>query len=306
MKVLMITGDRRIFERDTEAHTRFKLQQGAVEELKAVFWGKGALVTPLLISGKFDVVTSQDPFWRGLVAWFLARRLGARLNIQVHTDFEAEARAKPIRRILGQFILRHADSVRVVSEKIKRQIERYTQVRIKILPVFLDLEKFRHGTRQEHPSKNILWVGRLEGEKNPLEAIAVLKKVRQAGIDAKLIMLGKGALENEVSRRAEGLRVEILGWKADPAPYLEVADVVLCTSKYESFGASIVEALAAGVPVVAPDVGVAREAGAIVVPRERLAETVIEMLQSTRPIRGELKLKTLSREEWAKRWRETL
>ena len=71
-------------------------------------------------------------------------------------------------------------------------------------------------------------------------------------------------------------------------------------------GASIVEALAAGVPVVAPDVGVAKEAGAIIASRDRLAEAVIEVLRSVRPVRGELKLSPLSKEEWTVAWKETL
>ncbi len=304
MKVLMITGDRRIFEPGTEANARFKLQQGVVEELRAVFWGKGALITPLFTKGRFDVVTSQDPFWRGLVAWRIARRLGARLNIQVHTDLKAETKSKLIRHLLGQIVLRHADSVRVVSEKIKRQIVRYTQAPISVLPVFVDIERFRNLVHRSHSLKTILWVGRFEEEKKPLQAVAVLKEVRQSGIDAKLIMLGKGRLEGRLRTSAAGLPIEIPGWQTDPTPYLEIADVVLCTSDYESYGVSVVEALAAGVPVVAPDIGIAKEAGAIVVSRERLSEAVAEVLRSE--VHGELKLKLLSREEWAAAWKEML
>ena len=117
-------------------------------------------------------------------------------------------------------------------------------------------------------------------------------------------MLGKGTLEPALHVHAKGLPVEFPGWRSDPKPYLSVADVVLCTSRHESFGASIIEALAAGVPVVAPDVGIAREAGAIVVPREKLAETVIEVLRTR--AQGELKLKLFSKEEWAAVWKSSL
>jgi hypothetical protein len=55
---------------------------------------------------------------------------------------------------------------------------------------------------------------------------------------------------------------------------------------------------------VAPDIGVAKEAGAVVMPRERLTEAVIEVLQNR--VHGELKLKLLSEQEWAKQWKETL
>jgi glycosyltransferase involved in cell wall biosynthesis len=50
----------------------------------------------------------------------------------------------------------------------------------------------------------------------------------------------------------------------DPAPYYALADLVLVTSLYEGYGLVIVEALAVGKPVLSTDVGVARDAGAII------------------------------------------
>ncbi len=116
-------------------------------------------------------------------------------------------------------------------------------------------------------------------------------------------MLGAGTLESTLRKAATGLLVDFPGWK-DPAEYLPTTDVVLCTSRYESWGASIVEALAAGAPVVAPDVGIAREAGAFIVDRTSLAEKVAEILEQG--TRGTLRLNLPSAEEWARRWKETL
>ncbi len=87
-------------------------------------------------------------------------------------------------------------------------------------------------------------------------------------------------------------------------PYLEKADVVLSTSPYESWGASIVEALAAGVPVVSLDVGVARDAGAIIATREGFAEAIVRVLQSGQ--RGKLNISMPNMQEYATLWRETL
>ena len=83
-----------------------------------------------------------------------------------------------------------------------------------------------------------------------------------------------------------------------------MADVVVSTSKHESYGASILEALAVGVPVVAPDIGIAKEAGATVVARANLATAVSDVLTSGK--RGELKISLPTRDEWTERWRETL
>jgi glycosyltransferase involved in cell wall biosynthesis len=313
MQVLIITGDKSF----KPGHPRFDLQAGAVERLEAVYWGPRALM-PRLPEGPFDVVSVQDPFWRGLFGWFVARRLRAKFNVQVHTDLRylvrgyrlraalRAARPSPtalIRYPLARFVLRRADSVRAVSQSIKEQVERMgVRAPVRVLPVFVDIEKFKAVEPRPHAQKTILWLGRFEAEKCPLQALEVLAQVRQS-VDARLVMLGSGGLERALKERVKGLPVELPGWQ-DPRPYLAQADVVLSTSREEGWGASIVEALAAGVPVVAPEVGVAREAGAVVVPRTELARAVVQVLQEGG--RATLRLPVLSREAWARAWKETL
>ena len=287
----MITGDKNFASSE-----RFALQASQVEELEVVYMGKGSM-WPKIPAGAFDVVTSQDPFWRGLFAWRVARRTGAKLNIQVHTG---------VLNFLGKFILRRADSVRVVSEKIKQKVESIgVKVPFHVLPVYIDISKFRNIVRQPHSQKTILWVGRFENEKNPALAVSILQAVLRSGMDARLIMLGVGSLAQKLKARAHaaGLPVEFPGWQ-DTATYLAQADVVLCTSKHESWGASMIEALAAGVQAGAPDVGIAREAGAEVAAGSDLAQKIIEVLKSGR--RGELKLQLQNAQEWARQWKETL
>lgn len=305
MKVLMISGDRHTLEIDSEAYKRLELQRGQVDKLDVFVWPQVHSLFEIFNTARrvrYDVITAQDPFWRGLLALFIAKLAGGRLNIQVHADLVVQSLGY---RLIAYLVLRHSDSVRVVSEKIKEQVLNMgVSAPIFILPVFVNLERFRLAKRNPtgQPSM-ILWVGRFEPEKDPLLAVDVLRKVRHSGVDAKLVMLGKGSMEYLVKERAGELPVELPGW-IDPLPYLERADVVLSTSKYESWGASIVEALAAGVPVVARDVGVAREAGATIREREALHEAVAEILRS--PMQGVLKLRLLNAQEWAIAWRETI
>lgn len=296
MKVLVITGDKNF----KPGNERYELQRSVVDELAVVYWGRGSL-RPALPVGQFDVVTVQDPFWRGLFAMRVARKLRARFNVQVHADLAAQPF---FRHIIAQIVVLHADCVRVVSEKIKKQVEGFgVKARVSVLPIFVDIDKFRSITRVPHEGKQILWLGRFEDEKNPLEAIEVLKSVRAAGVEAQLTMLGAGSLQNQILSSAQGLPVEVLSWR-DPSTELARADVVLSTSRHESWGASIVEALAAGVPVVAPDVGVAREAGAIVIGRNDLAKAVVTVLKEGS--KGTLLLSMPTREEWAAAWKNTL
>ena len=294
MKVLMITGDKRF----GPGHPRFDAQAGAVERLEVIFWGRGAL-WPKVPQGPFDVVTVQDPFWRGLFAKRVARMLGARFNVQVHTDLAAQPR---VRRVLASMVLRKATSVRVVSETIKKQVLRLgVRAPITVLPVFVELERFKAIVPVPHAQKTILWVGRFEYEKDPLRALEIIQTIPEA----TLVMLGSGSLEQKL-RTVSGrlnLPVEFPGWH-EPAGYLARADVVLSTSRHESWGQSIVEALAAGVPVVAPDVGIAREAGAVVVPRSDLGRAVAQVLASG--TRGVLALSLPTKEAWAKEWAQSL
>jgi len=297
MNVLMITGDKSF----GPGHPRFELQKAAVDGLAVVFMGRGSW-WPKVPAGNFDVVTAQDPFWRGLFAWHAARKLKAKFNVQVHTDLSVY---KGVRRVLMRIVLRRAGSVRAVSEKIKSQVLTYApRANVSVLPVFVDVPQFSSVIRRPHTGKNILWIGRFEQEKDPLEAIRIFKEVLKHVPDATLKMLGAGSLTQEAkSEAADTPVIEMLGWQ-NPLVYLDTADVLLVTSLHESWGASIVEALAAGVPVVAPDVGIAREAGAIVAPRGELAYEVVKVLQEG--ARGECKLELLTKEEWARAWRATL
>jgi glycosyltransferase involved in cell wall biosynthesis len=300
----MITGDKNLLTPGTRAFARLELQRSCVDELAVVYWGKGSLF-PKRSKGPFDVVTVQDPFWRGLYAWWIAKKLRARFNVQIHADLDGQAF---LRHVISKIVLRHADSIRAVSEKIKKQAEGTgVSAPVRVVPVFIDAERFVNLQRKPHPrfAKVILWIGRLEPEKNPEEALEVVKEVRARGIGAGLVYVGSGSLEKQL--RAEALpfgdTVEFAGWQ-DPLPYMAMADVVLSTSPYESYGASIIEALAAGVPVVSHDVGIAREAGATIAPIGKLAGPAIEVLQSG--IRGALRIQLLPAQEWAAAWRQTL
>ena len=99
---------------------------------------------------------------------------------------------------------------------------------------------------------NVLWIGRLEPQK---DAGLALDVARALGGAAHLTMLGDGAQAEEIDRRIarEGLPVTRLGHVADIAPHLSAADALLITSHYEGGPAVAVEALAHGVPVVSTD-----------------------------------------------------
>jgi glycosyltransferase involved in cell wall biosynthesis len=100
--------------------------------------------------------------------------------------------------------------------------------------------------------RNILWIGRLEPQKDPQLALQTIQDM-----DGHLTMLGEGALGEEIKRQisAKGLenKVTLAGYAPQIEPYLAAADALLITSRYEGGPAVAVEALAQGVPVVSTD-----------------------------------------------------
>lgn len=226
-----------------------------------------------------DVVTTQDPFETGLIGLVAAWYFKAPLHVQVHTDFLAPTFARHsmlnrLRVMLARHILQRARGVRVVSESIKRSlIERWhITAAIAVLPIFIDTERFAHATPSPALADKfggfrtrLLVVGRLEPEKNVSLALDAFKA--STSPEACLIIVGSGSERDMLETHAHALgiheRVFFEGTQ-DPAPYYALADLLLVPSRYEGYGLVIVEALAAGKPVLSNDVGIARQSGAIV------------------------------------------
>lgn len=106
------------------------------------------------------------------------------------------------------------------------------------------------------PAKRVLSVGRLKPQKNYPLLIRSFKRLLETH-DASLMIVGTGELEAELKAltAAESIadRVVFAGHVDDPGPYYWSADIFVLSSDYEGFGNVIVEALAAGLPVVSTD-----------------------------------------------------
>ncbi|WP_404711063.1 glycosyltransferase [Sphingomonas sp. MMS24-J13] len=114
-----------------------------------------------------------------------------------------------------------------------------------------NLDAMPDATRGDVQSHTILCVGRLTRQKNfglALEAFARMPRQTQ------LVLLGEGEQDAMLRARAGELgiadRVRFEGYVRNVGDYLDRADVLLCTSLYEGYPAALIEALAAGVPLV--------------------------------------------------------
>jgi glycosyltransferase involved in cell wall biosynthesis len=107
----------------------------------------------------------------------------------------------------------------------------------------------------------VLCVGRLEATKDPLLAMDAFGLLAAADERVRFVIAGAGSLASAISARAAQLglasRVRLLGVLARPdlARLMNAADVLLVASLSETGPTTVLEALACGLPVVAPTVG---------------------------------------------------
>ena len=99
----------------------------------------------------------------------------------------------------------------------------------------------------------VVGVGRLTAQKDPLRFITIVRKLQETMPDVRGVWIGDGELRQEFEQSAANGSgsFQLVPWQRDIRPFLSAADVLLSTSRYESIGYMVAEALALQVPVVA-------------------------------------------------------
>jgi glycosyltransferase involved in cell wall biosynthesis len=220
------------------------------------------------------VISAQDPFESGLAGFLAAKITGAKLQVQVHTDlfnpnFSRNSLKNRIRLFLAKRLIKWADGVRVVSERIKESIMESgikTKKEIGVLPIFSDM-KTRYAKapaidwRTIFPHADFVFatVNRLEKEKNTALIIEAFAEFSKRFDKAVLVIAGSGSEEEALRWLAKGCDIEdkvyFAGYVNNSFSILKSANAFLQASYYEGYGMSLAEAVYCGLPFVSTDVG---------------------------------------------------
>jgi glycosyltransferase involved in cell wall biosynthesis len=110
----------------------------------------------------------------------------------------------------------------------------------------------------EPDRKIILIVGRLSREKDHLTLLSAVNRLR-GDLNLHLLVVGegpeRGRIEEEMRRLRMAERVTLTGHQRSAEPYYQIADLAVLSSRSEGSPNALLEAMAAGVPVVATNVG---------------------------------------------------
>jgi len=243
---------------------------------------------------KFDVLHFHEPFVPFLSLFLL--RESTSVNI---ATFHAYAGFSPSYEFGSRALGGHATRLHgriAVSAAARHFIDRFFPGDYKVIPNGVDVGRYANAVplaRWQDGTPNVLFVGRHEPRKGLLDLLKAHRILRKTGSAPRLLVVGSGPQERE-ARRYVATRslqgVEFLGRVSDDekAQLFRTAHVYASPATGgESFGIVLLEAMAAGTPIVCSDIhgykGVVRRGreGLLVPPRapRELAEAIDRLLR---------------------------
>lgn len=208
-----------------------------------------------------DLVHAHYGFPDGVAAVRAAKRLGLPVVVTLHgSDVNHQLRRPIVGRLLAR-ALADADALICVSAAmidVLRAIDPRLTRRAVVIPNGFQSDDVTFRTDRRRDS--VLFVGGLRPVKNPVAVVDAFAAIADR-TDLRLVMAGGGELSSELRRRVRDLglagRVDLLGDVAHPDldGLLAHARVLVMPSRSEGLPIALLEALGAGVPVVASQVG---------------------------------------------------
>jgi len=190
---------------------------------------------------------------------FSHERLDAMLSLYSGRQLGVATGVGALYKLLG----RSYDAIVVTSRYAADEFGEVSAPLIRI-PLGVDLDTFHPSRAAPEPDGilKLVHAGRLSREKSPHLAVATAVELHRRGVPLRLDVYGTGPHLDELLAIAGDAPVVFHGYIGDRttlARHLAEADVALSVCPVETFGLAVLEALAAGTPVVTADTGGARE-----------------------------------------------
>jgi 1,2-diacylglycerol 3-alpha-glucosyltransferase len=255
------------------------------------------------------VIHSQHPIVMGNVGASFSRYLKIPLVFTFHTRYEEYAHKyiKFLPELAGMVMeemvdryLDHCTHIIAPTSSIRDLINRKYKVKVPVtvVPTPVDLSRYHHLEPERIRSKMglqncevLLYVGRLSEEKNLSFLIKSFASLAHSRPKARLILVGRGVDEEDLRHLVDKMNLGDKVIFTGPIPHSEVphyaaaANLFIFTSKTDTQGLVLIEAMAAGTPVVAVDADSSRDVlqngGGILVPEKinHLCDVVANLLE---------------------------
>lgn len=221
----------------------------------------GRTLSELLTSRRFDVVHVHAPL-SPVLPMLAVRRTALPVVGTYHTNFK---RSRLMRTFRGacQSVVNRIDANVAVSNACVRALKPYVSADFRIIPNGVDCDFFASGRPQPWGmgGRIVLFIGRLE-DRCGLDRVLNAWPLLEQQTCARLIVLGDGPERARFESMAAARNVPVMffGPVRERRPdYFASADVLVCPTAIASFGVTLLEGMAAGLPIVASDIDGFRE-----------------------------------------------
>ncbi len=216
----------------------------------------------------FDVLHCHSAYPHGYVSATFSRMTGVPVVITPHgpTDIMRKERIRSHPKLEQRLRkgLQEAAGITAISRNIFEEIVSvggFTEEKVHIVPNGVNLSDFKDVDPIKSETPYILAMGRMVAQKGFDQLLATFAEIADQVPDLQLFMAGEGIHRLEYEQLALQLgmenRVKFLGLVqgSQKISILKGARFFICPSRFEPFGIVVLEALAAGIPVVANRVG---------------------------------------------------
>lgn len=210
--------------------------------------------------GHPDVVHVQSALYAGEIALAIKRQYGTPYVLTEHSTAFARGRISTAKQQLSERAVYSAEALLCVSSALKELLDGFfSRANWSVLPNVLDRRFIDQGIRKrpEQGMFHFLTVSYFSPKKALDQLISAFSAVVTAYPQARLTLGGDGALRPELEAQAERLgvreHIHFTGLLSrDEVVYeMQNCDCFVLTSRYETFGVVLIEALALGKPVIA-------------------------------------------------------
>jgi len=219
-------------------------------------WRRVAAVRKAIRDSRPDVVLSFCDA-TNVLTLLATRGLGFPVVVSERSDPDKQSLSWPWSQLRPP-LYRRADDVIVLTKTAADAVNTWCQNPPTIIPSAVDQPPIGH-RQQAHcaAGKVLVAIGRLEHEKGFDRLIEAFAEVANAHPAWRLKIVGEGSCREQLEQQANILglsnRIRFEGWLRPIWPSLENADLFALTSRYEGFPSALLEAMAAGVAVIAVD-----------------------------------------------------
>ncbi|MEE0840664.1 MAG: glycosyltransferase [Acutalibacteraceae bacterium] len=219
-------------------------------------------------------------------------------NVQWNHGDIYDLKKKRFKRYLQKISYKKADKIVSISKNTNASIlELFPEFHKKLCTVYngtkVDaiIEESNKPTVLKLKENSIVFLGRLEPNKNPLKLVKYTERLIKEGFDINLYLLGSGVQEKEIADYIDNAkltdRIKMLGYVKEPYPIIKQSSAVCMLSENEGFPTVFTEGMALGKPFISSYVGGVEElsdngkCGIIVNNYEEFRQAVINVVLDT-------------------------